>query len=110
MDFSTLHLTKQEEKQLKRCARGEILRNPSPVLVRSGLLKPNRVEPDGQGGFIADGYRIHADAYAAYRRHVSHQRRASWKDTRRFWIPVILSNLIALASFVVSLLALARQP
>lgn len=109
MDFSALHLTGNEKKQLRRCARGKILRSPPPALVRAGLVVPNRKEPDNQGGFYVDGYRIHADAYAEYRRHVSHQRRSSWKETRRFWIPIILSNLIALASLAVSLLALARH-
>lgn len=112
MDYSATILSKSDERQLKRCARGEILRGASvsPVLIRCGLIVPYRVSPDGQGGFITDGYRINANAYAEYQQYIKMKRRSSWKETRRFWIPIILSNLIALASLLVSLLALVRNP
>lgn len=102
-------LTSADKRLLRRIARRKVVRHEvSEALLRAKLVVPNAVHPDGQGGFYADGYRINDPVYRRYRERLSDARRSNWRETRRFWIPLIVSNLIALASLAVSVLALLQ--
>lgn len=102
-------LTRADKKLLRRIACHKVIHSGvSDALIRTKLVVPNSVLPDGQGGFYVDGYKINGPVYRQYREQLSAQRRVHWRETRRFWIPLIVSNLIALASLAVSVLALLQ--
>lgn len=112
-DFSQIVLSEREMhlfQKFKYADRLVLTRDEWAVLSQTDLIKHHlEGHSDWFDNLPESGICELSEKGVRYREYLNQQSSLLRKGTRRFWIPIIISNLISLAAVVISLISLTRE-
>lgn len=110
-ETESFSLTRADYRTLRKAAvKGKTIQSPSQSLIRSGLVKPKEVKPDGMGGTI----RV-SDKYVAAEHALDYLRSARKKRCSKIWNNVrglllfFAAVIVPIAGLIIQLLQLWKE-
>lgn len=106
IDFSTVFLSRDDLNLLHAAEYGKVL-DATHISLRTlteyGFVEPYR---SSDREFVITPLGLHYCEYID--RKVAESRKRERKESFRFWLPVVLSNIMALAALIISIIALQK--
>lgn len=106
LDFDAVFLSRNELETLRSADAGKVIdatHVPVPALLSYGFLSQY---PLNKNQYVITP--LGCDYCEFLDRKVLEKKRRERKESFRFWLPVILSNVMALAALIISIIALRK--
>lgn len=106
LDFDAVFLSQNELETLRSADAGKVIdatHVPVPALLSYGFLSPY---PLNKSQYVITP--LGCDYCEYLDRKALEKKRRERKESFRFWLPVILSNVMALAALIISIIALRK--
>lgn len=106
LDFDAVFLSQNELETLRSADAGKVIdatHVPVPALLSYGFLSQY---PLNKNQYVITP--LGCDYCEYLDRKALEKRRRERKESFRFWLPVILSNVMALAALIISIIALRK--
>lgn len=101
--------TQQLFDRFRNCDEAEFTKAEFEVLKNTGLILPDLGGSTGWYGSPPDNGLCRISDYGkSFRVYQLHQQVKEKRDRLRFWVPIIISNVIALTALAISIIALTN--